>query len=121
MPPLQPCLVTNRLPDFYPEPERFKPERWATINPSGFEYAIFSVGPRICPGQWFGLSVLKVALAAILTRYRVALQPKVRIDYEIQPTMAPRSAVPAMLRSKQDAFTSAPISGRLSRLIEFPA
>jgi cytochrome P450 len=115
------AFVTNRLPDLYPDPDRFQPERWATINPSGFEYAIFSGGPRICPGQWFGLSVLKIALAAILTRYRVALEPNVRIDYEIQPTLAPRSAVPALLKSKRDAFASAPLRGGLSRLVQFPA
>jgi cytochrome P450 len=114
------AFVTNRMPDVYSEPDRFKPERWATINPSGFEYAVFSGGPRICPGQWFGLSALKVVLAAILTRYRVALQPNVRIDYEIQPTLSPRSAVPAVLQSKQGTFTSAPIGGGLSRLIQFP-
>jgi cytochrome P450 len=114
------AFVTNRLPDLYPEPDRFKPERWATINPSGFEYAIFSGGSRICPGQWFGLSVLKVALVTMLTRYRVALMPKARIDYEIKPTLSPRSAVPAMLQSKQHAFASAPLCGGISRLIQFP-
>lgn len=114
------AFVINRLPDLYPDPDRFKPERWATIRPSVFEYAIFSAGPRICPGQWFGLNVLKVSLAAILSRFRVALEPNMRIDYEIQPTLSPRSAVPAMLKSKQDAFVSTPIGGGISRLIQFP-
>src|SRR5438477_12752353 len=58
------ALMINRLPNLYPDPDRFKPERWAGIKPSAFEYAVFSAGPRICPGQWFGLNVLKAALAA---------------------------------------------------------
>ena len=103
------AFVTNRMPDIYPEPDRFIPGRWDTIKPTGYEYAVFSGGPRICPGQWFGMSALKVSLATILTRYRVALEPNVRIDYGIQPTLSPRAGVPAVLKSKQDVFTSAPI------------
>jgi cytochrome P450 len=114
------AFVINRLPDLYPDPDRFKPERWATIKPSAFEYAVFSAGPRICPGQWFGLNVLKVSLATILARFRVVLEPNARIDYQIQPTLSPRSGVPAMLKSKQDAFASTPLRGEICRLIEFP-
>jgi len=114
------AFVTNRQPDLFPEPDRFRPERWDTIKPSGYEYAVFSGGPRVCPGQLFGMSVLKVSLATILTRYRVALEPNVRINYAIQPTLSPRAAVPATLKSKQEAFTSAPLRGAITRLIQFP-
>jgi cytochrome P450 len=113
-------FLTNRTADLYPEADRFKPERWATINPSVYEYSAFSAGPRICPGIWFGVSVLKVALAAILSRYRVALQPGVRIDYDLQVTLAPRAAVPATLHPPDGAFTSAPLRGRLTELVRFP-
>jgi len=114
------ALVTNRLPDLYPDPNRFKPERWATIRPSPFEYAAFSGGPRICPGQWFGMNLLKVSLGAILSRFRVELAPKLRIEYQIQPTLAPRVPVPAILKSKRDTFTSSRLRGGISRLIQFP-
>jgi cytochrome P450 len=114
------AFVINRLPDLYPDPDRFKPERWASIRPSAFEYASFSGGPRICPGQWFGLDVLKVSLAAILRRFRVELQPNLRIEYQIQPTLSPRTPVPAILKSKRDTFASTRLRGGISRLIQFP-
>jgi cytochrome P450 len=114
------AFVINRLPDLYPDPDRFKPERWASIRPSAFEYASFSGGPRICPGQWFGLDLLKVSLAAILRRFRVELQPNLRIEYQIQPTLSPRTPVPAMLKSKRDTFASTRLRGGISRLIQFP-
>ncbi len=113
--------VINRLPDLYPDPDHFKPERWATIRPSAFEYSVFSGGPRICPGQWFALNVLKVSLAAILRRFRVELKPNARIDYRVQPTLSPRTPVPAILKSKQDTFVSVPLRGGISRLIQFPS
>ena len=115
------AFVTNRLPALYPEPDRFKPERWETIRPSGYEYAVFSGGPRVCPGQWFGMSALKLALATILTRFRVEVRPDARIDYGIQPTLSPRAAVPAMLKPKREPFTCGPLRGGITRLVDFPA
>lgn len=114
------AFVLNRLPDLYPDPDRFKPERWASIRPSAFEYASFSAGPRICPGQWFGWNLLKLSLVAILSRFRVELEPNVRIEYQIQPTLSPRTPVPAMLKSTQETFASSPLRGGISQLIQFP-
>ena len=114
------AFMLNRLPDLYPDPDRFKPERWASIRPSAFEYASFSAGPRICPGQWFGLNLLKLSLAAILSRFRVELKPNVRIEYQIQPTLSPRTPVPAVLKSKQATFASTRLRGGISQLIQFP-
>src|SRR5262249_33346328 len=42
--------LTNRLPDLYPEPRRFRPERWERIAPSPYEYLAFGAGPRHCIG-----------------------------------------------------------------------
>ncbi len=59
------AFLTNRMPERYDQADRFKPERWFSINPSPFEYLSFSAGPRMCPGSWFGSSIVKVALAAV--------------------------------------------------------
>jgi cytochrome P450 len=110
-------FLTNRMPDLYPEPDRFLPERWSTIDPTPFEFPVFGAGPRICPGYWFGLSVIKVALAAILTRYRIAVAPNVRIDYTFQPTMRPTAPVPVMLQRPDGAFAAVPIRGAIRDLV----
>jgi cytochrome P450 len=72
-------FLTNRLPGLYPEPDRFRPERWAGIDPSPFENPVFSAGPRSCPGAPFGIGVVKMAVAVLLRRYRVTLPPGTRI------------------------------------------
>lgn len=110
-------FLTNRNPQLYPQPDCFRPERWAAINPNPYEYSVFSGGPRSCPGYWFGLSVIKVALAAILTRYRFALVPQARIDYKVRVGMAPRRSVPAILHPQDGAFAAAPIRGNLRNLV----
>ena len=64
-------FITNRTAERYPEPDTFWPERWAAINPTAFEYPVFSAGPRNCPGYLFGMAMVKVAVAAIVRRYRI--------------------------------------------------
>jgi len=113
-------LLTNRNPDLYPEPDRFDPERWTRINPSPYEYAVFSAGPRSCPGYWFGLCAVKVALAAILARYRVVVRSNTRIDYIVRITMSPRRSIPAVLKHQDGAFKAAPIHGTIRNLVQLP-
>jgi cytochrome P450 len=110
-------FLTTRMPDLYPEPDRFLPERWLTIDPTPFEFPVFGAGPRICPGFWFGLSAIKVALVAILSRYRIAVEPNIRIDYTIQPTMRPTGRVPVTLQPQGGAFPGAPIRGDIHNLV----
>jgi cytochrome P450 len=113
-------FLTNRLPELYPEPDRFLPERWTGIDPSPFENPVFSAGPRACPGGPFGLGVVKMALATLLRRHRVSLPPGTRIDYQVRVALSPRGRVPAVLRPADEAFTAPPIRGSLARLVRLP-
>jgi cytochrome P450 len=110
-------FLTNRMPDRYPEPDRFLPERWSALEPTPFEFPVFSAGPRICPGYWLGLNAIKVALAAILTRYRIAFEPGTRIDYTVQPTMRPTGGVPVTLHRQDGAFAAVPLRGAIRDLV----
>jgi cytochrome P450 len=110
-------FLVNRMAGLYPEPDRFVPERWSRIDPTPFEYPVFGAGQRICPGYWFGLSALKVALATILRRYRIAMEPETRIDYEILPTMRPTARTPATLHHQDGAYAAAALRGTIHRLV----
>jgi cytochrome P450 len=113
-------FLTNRMPHLYPEADVFRPERWFTIAPTAFEFPVFSAGPHSCPGYWFGSTAVKIALAAILTRYRLALAPGTRIDYRVQPTMRPLQSVRMVLHPQDGALTATPISGRIRDLVKLP-
>jgi len=113
-------FLTNRMPHPYPDGDVFRPERWFTIAPTAFEFPVFSGGPHSCPGYWFGSTAVKVALAAILTRYRLVLAPNARIDYRVQPTMRPLQRVHALLHPQDGAFTATAISGRIRDLVMLP-
>src|SRR5215510_1801070 len=114
------ALIINRDPELYPEPARFKPERWETIDPSPYQYLIFSAGPRRCPGYWFGLCATKAAIAAIFSRYRIALVSGSRIDYKVRVALSPRNNVDAILHRQDGAFAASPIRGGIRDLVELP-
>jgi cytochrome P450 len=111
------AFVTNRLPDRYPEPDRFLPERWASINPSPFEYLVFSAGPRSCPGFWLGMAMVKMAVATILVHFRVRLASHARIDYIARPALMPRGTIRTILHPQDGEFSAAPIVGNILDLV----
>jgi cytochrome P450 len=113
-------FLTDRMPHLYPDGDVFRPERWFAIAPTAFEFPVFSGGPHSCPGYWFGSTAVKVALAAILTRYRLVLAHNVRIDYRVQPTMRPLQRVHALLHPQDGAFMATPVSGRIRDLVTLP-
>jgi cytochrome P450 len=85
---------THRLPDLWPDPERFDPDRFADsshaeIHP--FAYLPFGAGARICLGAQLGPMVMSLALTVIFQRYRLEFRPQSADDpvadfgFEIHP------------------------------------
>lgn len=114
------AFLTNRDPAVYDDPARFRPERWATIDPSPYEYLTFSAGPRTCIGFWFAMRVLRIALAGILRRYRLTVQPGARIDRRVSITMSPRRSLPFDIQPQDRAFRAHPVTGNINDLVATP-
>ncbi|NJO71690.1 MAG: cytochrome P450 [Oscillatoriales cyanobacterium RM1_1_9] len=71
------CIyLTHRRPDLYPEPRRFKPERFMERKFSPYEYLPFGAGARQCIGMALAQYEMKLALATILMNYQLALAEK---------------------------------------------
>jgi cytochrome P450 len=114
-------FLTNRTPHLYPESDTFRPDRWFTIAPTAFEFPVFGAGPHICPGYWFDSTAVKIAVAAIVMRYRMDLPPQTRIDYRIQPTLRPRARLDVMLRRADgDTTPATPITGSIRDMVKLP-
>ncbi|MFE0578559.1 cytochrome P450 [Streptomyces sp. NPDC058874] len=64
--------VTHRHPEYWPDPDRFDPERFTPEAEAGrprYAWFPFGGGPRACIGQHFSMLESVVALAMILRTY----------------------------------------------------
>jgi cytochrome P450 len=70
--------VTHRLPEIWPEPTRFRPQRWDTDSaeyrkPAPHEFIPFSAGLHRCVGAVLATTEMTVMLARLLARTRLRL------------------------------------------------
>jgi cytochrome P450 len=85
--------ATQRDERFFPEPERFYPERWTEeFNNSLPKYAYFPFGggPRICIGNYFAMMEIILVLATIGQQYRLTLASDASVS--LLPAMSLRPA-----------------------------
>jgi cytochrome P450 len=62
--------------DLFPEPARFRPERFAERTYSPFEFMPYGAGARRCLGAAFAHQALQVVVASILQRCELTLDPR---------------------------------------------
>ncbi len=116
------AFLTNREPEFYAEPDRFKPERWAHIDPSPFEYLAFSAGPRTCIGARFAANVLRIAVGRIMRVYRLQIAPGAQINQKVRLTLRPgRNGIPVSIHPQDRRFQASEIGGNIRKLVRFDA
>lgn len=65
--------LTHQREDIYPEPKKFKPERFLEKQFSPYEYLPFGGSNRRCIGAAFALLEMKLALATILQKCELKL------------------------------------------------
>lgn len=111
------AFLTNRMPDLYPEPDRFLPQRWETLDPDQYEYMVFSAGPRFCPGAWFGATLVKVSVLHVLKALRIEVAAGARIDRHASITLAPRHGLPVVLHRQDRRFRASPVTGDILDLV----
>jgi cytochrome P450 len=110
--------MTHHLPGLFPEPERFRPQRWFAIRPGPYEYLPFGAGPRMCIGYSFAMTEIKVALSLILRRWQVQVVPGARIDRSVQVTMAPRHGLPMLLQPRGRRLQAVPVRGDIHDMVD---
>ena len=99
---LAPCIyLVHHRPDIYPEPQRFKPERFLERQFSPYEYLPFGGGNRRCIGSAFAMFEMKLVLAKVLSRYSLELaknSPVMPVRRGV--TMAPAGGVPLVVKGR---------------------
>uniref|UniRef100_A0A182J9Z8 Uncharacterized protein n=1 Tax=Anopheles atroparvus TaxID=41427 RepID=A0A182J9Z8_ANOAO len=77
-PILIPVLAIHMDPKYYPEPQKFDPERFSPdrkVEYRGTVFMPFGEGPRMCLGMRFGQAQVKLALVKLILNYRVNIGP----------------------------------------------
>jgi cytochrome P450 len=98
--------ASHHLPDEWPEPDAFRPERFSEENkaklPRG-AYVPFGGGSRTCIGMRFGQAEIAIIARAILERFRLDLLPGFELEIRQAPTISPRRGLPMRVRAARPA------------------
>jgi cytochrome P450 len=94
--------ATHRLAQFWPEPERFDPERFTPAENERrprFAFIPFAAGHRNCVGGTAAIAELKLAIALLAQRYELDLAPGHRVEAAAGTTMYPRYGMHMLARA----------------------
>nr|ADP55210.1 cytochrome P450 [Spodoptera exigua]ASO98013.1 cytochrome p450 CYP9A11 [Spodoptera exigua]QIC54203.1 cytochrome P450 9A11 [Spodoptera exigua]QIC54204.1 cytochrome P450 9A11 [Spodoptera exigua] len=83
-----PTFAFHRDPQYFPDPEKFDPERFSEENRHKLNlnaYMPFGVGPRNCIGSRFALCELKVLTYQILLHMELSPSEKTQIPARLAP------------------------------------
>lgn len=85
---LIPLFAIHYDPEYYPEPEKFDPDRFLEENIQKrppYTYLPFGEGPRICIGMRFALLQMKIGLVMVLQNYKLSLDKRTKEPIRINP------------------------------------
>jgi cytochrome P450 len=95
--------ASHRLPEVFPEPEAFVPERFTRERkaelPRG-AYVPFGGGKRVCIGKRFGQIEVKLVTTMLLQRLRADVLPGRTMTVRQSPTLSPRGGLKMRLRNR---------------------
>lgn len=102
--------VTHHLPEVFPDPEAFVPERFGpearrSIPRGG--YMPFGGGQRVCIGKRFAQLVVEAVATMVLQRFRLELRAGYELRIERLPTLTPGRGMPMVVRERRAARPAA--------------
>ncbi|GFV39314.1 cytochrome P450 3A41 [Trichonephila clavipes] len=101
-----PVHLMHHDPEFWPEPEIFDPERFNTKpNANGITYLPFGVGPRNCLGMRLAQLEAKLAVAHIISKFRLTLGERHKDKFLVMNrirTLSPQKGVYVKLEPRSE-------------------
>lgn len=97
-------FVVHHLPEYFPEPDRFDPDRFTKENekkiPRG-AYIPFGLGARVCIGEGFAIVEALLAIAKIASGYRLVREEGLgEAKVEAALTLSPEGGLPLRLEKR---------------------
>jgi cytochrome P450 len=98
--------ATHRLPEHWPDPERFAPERFLEDPSLGlggtksFSYFPFGGGPHVCIGNHFAMMEASIVLGLIAQRFVVRVDDPARVRPRAAATLHVHGGLPVHLEGR---------------------
>ncbi|HET7417441.1 MAG TPA: cytochrome P450 [Solirubrobacterales bacterium] len=95
--------ASHRLPEVFPEPEAFIPERFTRERKAALPrgaYVPFGGGSRICIGKRFGQTEVKLVATKLLQQLRFEALPGRTVTIRQMPTLSPRGGLRMRVRPR---------------------
>jgi cytochrome P450 len=96
-------LATHYLPDLYPDPDSFRPERFApeakAALPKG-AYVPFGAGQRGCIGMRFAKLEIRIMASLLLERFELSLPEDFTLSITQVPMLAPKGGLPVRMQER---------------------
>jgi cytochrome P450 len=101
------CPFTiHRMPVYFPEPEKFMPERWARGLKESiprFAYFPFGGGPRQCIGEAYALMEAQLLMATIGQKWKLKMQAGRPVKIQANVTIRPQYGMKMLLERRKEA------------------
>jgi cytochrome P450 len=94
-------LFTHRMPEIWPEPERFDPMRFTEEtqrNRHRFAWVPYGGGAHMCLGLHFAYMQAKCFARHFLQSLEVSLEPGYKPDWQMWPIPKPRDGLKMTIR-----------------------
>jgi cytochrome P450 len=107
-------LVTQRDARWFPEPDRFDPQRWtpeAQASRPKFSYFPVGGGTRMCIGDQFAWTEGMLVLATLAQRWRAELAPGQRVAMKPMITLRTRYGRRMVLRARREGSRGRGVEG----------
>ncbi len=95
--------ASHRLPEVFPEPEAFIPERFSRESKAALPrgaYVPFGGGSRICIGKRFGQTEVKLVATKLLQRLRIEALPGRTVTIRQMPTLSPQGGLKMRIKPR---------------------
>jgi cytochrome P450 len=98
--------ASHHLPHVFPEPSRFRPERFAPAAKAALPkgaYIPFGGGSRTCIGMRFGQLEIRAIATLILSRFALEVPADFLLTIRQMPTISPKEGMPVIVHERAAA------------------